>query len=99
MCITSIESFAVGLPMRKPVIMVGETVQHPDNMLVRVATDNGLIGWGEAAPAPLMTGETLASIVAAVHHLKAALQGRNSVDIVGARRHGKPHVRQSRRQG
>jgi muconate cycloisomerase len=85
MHIESIEPFAVGLPMRKPVIMAGEEVRRADNVLVRIGADNGLVGWGEAASAPLMTGETIASIVAAVHLIAPALQGRAAADIEGAR--------------
>jgi muconate cycloisomerase len=82
--IKSIEPLAVSLPMLKPVIMAGEEVRRADNVLVRVETDNGLVGWGEAASAPVMTGETLQSIVAAVQFLTPALQGRDATDITGA---------------
>ena len=84
MKIKSIEPIAVSLPMLKPVIMAGEEVTRADNVLVRVETGDGLVGWGEAASAPVMTGETLESIVAAVHFLAAALRGREAVDIAGA---------------
>lgn len=82
--IKSIEPIAVGLPMRKPVIMAGEDIRRADNVLVRVTADNGMTGWGEAAAAPLMTGETIESMVAAVHWLSAALAGRPVADIAGA---------------
>ena len=84
MRITSIEPIAVSLPMKKPVIMAGEEVRRADNMLVRIETDTGLVGWGEAASAPVMTGDTLESLVAAVHHLRPALIGRDAADIEGA---------------
>ena len=61
--IKSIEPIAVSLPMRKPVVMAGEEVRRAENVLVRVEADNGLIGWGEAASAPVMTGDTLESLV------------------------------------
>jgi L-alanine-DL-glutamate epimerase-like enolase superfamily enzyme len=83
--IKSIETIPVSLPMRKPVIMAGEEVCRADNVLVRIETDGGLTGWGEAASAPLMTGETVASIVAAVHYLAPALAGRDTADFDGAR--------------
>jgi len=63
--IKAIEPFAVGLPMVKPLIMAGEEVRRADNVLVRLESEDGLIGWGEAAAAPTMTGETLAGVVAA----------------------------------
>ncbi|MGH6726225.1 MAG: mandelate racemase/muconate lactonizing enzyme family protein [Pseudolabrys sp.] len=84
MRIKSIEPIAVSLPMLKPVIMAGEEVRRADNVLVRIEADNGLVGWGEAAAAPLMTGETLESIVSAVHFLEPGLRGRDPGDIEGA---------------
>jgi L-alanine-DL-glutamate epimerase-like enolase superfamily enzyme len=82
--IKSIEPIAVSLPMRKPVIMAGEEVRRADNVLVRIETADGLTGWGEAASAPVMTGDTLESIVSAVHYLEQALRGREPADIAGA---------------
>jgi muconate cycloisomerase len=82
--IKSIEPFAVSLPMLKPVIMAGEVVHRADNVLVRIEADNGLVGWGEAASAPIMTGDTLESLVSAVHYLEPALRGRDPIDIGGA---------------
>lgn len=84
MRIRTIEPIAVSLPMLKPVIMAGEEVRRADNVLVRIEADNGLVGWGEAASAPVMTGETLESIVSAVHYLDPALRGRELADIAGA---------------
>ena len=84
MHIKSIEPIAISLPMLKPVIMAGEEVRRADNVLVRIESDNGLVGWGEAASAPVMTGETLESIVSAVHYLEQALRGRSAADIAGA---------------
>jgi muconate cycloisomerase len=57
--IITTEPIAISLPMRKPVIMAGEEVRRADNVLVRIESDNGLVGWGEAASAPVMTGDTL----------------------------------------
>ncbi len=85
MQIKSIEPIPVSLPMLKPVIMAGEEVRRADNVLVRIETDNDLVGWGEAASAPVMTGDTLESIVSAVHYLKPALCGREGADIAGGR--------------
>ena len=85
MHVASITPIAVGLPMKKPVIMAGEEVRRADNVLVRIATDDGLVGWGEAASAPVMTGETAESLLAAVRHLAPVLTGRDPRDVEGAR--------------
>jgi len=82
--IKTIEPIAVSLPMLKPVIMAGEEVRRADNVLVRIEADNGVVGWGEAASAPVMTGDTLESIVSAVQYLSVALHGRDAADISGA---------------
>jgi muconate cycloisomerase len=84
MKIVRLEPIAVGLPMLKPVIMAGEAVRRADNVLVRVRSDDGFVGWGEAASAPTMTGETVPGMVAAVRHLASALEGRDAADIAGA---------------
>src|SRR6188508_353708 len=83
--IKSIEPIAVRLPMKKPVIMAGEEIRAAENMLVRVEASDGNVGWGEAASAPVMTGETLASMVAAVNLMAPALLGRDPGDLAGAR--------------
>jgi L-alanine-DL-glutamate epimerase-like enolase superfamily enzyme len=82
--IKAIEPIAVSLPMKKPVKMAGETVTRADNILVRIETDDGVVGWGEAAAAPTMTGETVASMMAAVTHMAPGLLKRSADDIAGA---------------
>jgi muconate cycloisomerase len=82
--IVKIEPIAVSLPMKKPVVMAGEEVRQADNLLVRIEADSGIVGWGEAASAPTMTGETIESMSAAVHYLAPTLFGREAADIDGA---------------
>jgi muconate cycloisomerase len=84
MKIASIEPVAVALPMKKPVFMAGVEIRQADNVLVRIASDTGVVGWGEAASAPTMTGETVESMMAAIAYLAPALHGREAADIAGA---------------
>ena len=84
MHIAAIAPLPVSLPMKKPVIMAGEEVRRAENVLVKIATNDGRAGWGEAASAPVMTGDTLESLVAALHHLAPALIERDPRDIDGA---------------
>jgi muconate cycloisomerase len=79
--ITAIEAIAVSLPMKKPVQMAGETVARADNVLVRVESGDGVVGWGEAASAPIMTGETTASMMAAVNFISPNLLERAADDF------------------
>jgi L-alanine-DL-glutamate epimerase-like enolase superfamily enzyme len=82
--IKAIEPIAISLPMKKPVQMAGETVARADNVLVRIEADDGTVGWGEAAAAPTMTGETCASMMAAVAHITPVLLKRAADDFAGA---------------
>jgi len=70
--------------MNKPVQMSGETVARADNVFVRIETADGVQGWGEAASAPTMTGETVASMMAAIEYLTPKLIGRDVNDLAGA---------------
>ncbi|HEY1542752.1 MAG TPA: enolase C-terminal domain-like protein [Xanthobacteraceae bacterium] len=84
MKITLIEPIAVAFPMKKPVHMAGVEIRQADNVLVRLETDTGLVGWGEAASAPTMTGETVESMMAAIAYMVPAVLGRDPEDIAGA---------------
>jgi muconate cycloisomerase len=84
MKIKAIEPIAVSLPMKKPVQMAGETVARADNVLIRIESDDGVVGWGEAASAPTMTGETVASMMAAAALMAPGLAGRAADDFAGA---------------
>ena len=83
MKIKRVEPIAVSFPMKKPVFMAGVEIRQADNVLVRIEADNGVIGWGEAASAPTMTGETVESMMAAVGYLVSAVEGRPAEDIAG----------------
>ncbi|MFY9770621.1 MAG: enolase C-terminal domain-like protein [Xanthobacteraceae bacterium] len=84
MKIKTIEAIAVRLPMKKPVQMAGETVAQAENVFVRVESDAGAVGWGEAAAAPTMTGETIAGMMAAIELMRPKLFGRAAYDFAGA---------------
>ncbi len=84
MRIKRVEPIAVSFPMKKPVFMAGVEIRRADNVLLRIEADNGVVGWGEAASAPTMTGETVESMMAAIGYLTPALEGRPAEDIAGA---------------
>jgi muconate cycloisomerase len=77
--IRRVDAIPVALPLRKPVKMAAETVTHTRNILVRIEAADGTVGWGEAASAPTMTGDTLAGLYAAVRdHLAPPLIGEDA---------------------
>ena len=78
--IVRVEAIPVALPLKKAVVMAGERIERAYNLLVRVEAENGLVGWGEAASAPLMTGDVLAGMVAAVNnHLAPLVTGQDAL--------------------
>lgn len=84
MKITKIETIPVKVPL-KPFLTTktahGEHVDSP-YVIVRVHTDDGLIGLGEATLAPRWSGETSESCLAAINQLIApALVGEDPLNI------------------
>ncbi len=77
--IRRVDAIPVALPLKSPMKMSGITIAKAENLLVRIEAANGSVGWGEAASAPTMTGDTLGGLVAAVRdHLAPALIGQDA---------------------
>ena len=77
--IRRVDAIPVALPLKKPMAMAGVTVSRALNLLVRIEAGDGAVGWGEAASAPTMTGDTLSGLVAAVRdHLAPLLIGEDA---------------------
>jgi muconate cycloisomerase len=77
--IRRVDAIPVALPLEKGVAMAGGTVGCASNLLVRIEATDGSVGWGEAASAPTMTGDTLGGLIAAVRdHLAPLLVGADA---------------------
>jgi muconate cycloisomerase len=77
--IRRIEAIPVALPLKSPMKMAGITIATAENLLVRVESADGAVGWGEAPSAPTMTGDTLGGLVAAVRdHLAPLLTAKDA---------------------
>jgi len=77
--IRRVDAIPVALPLQNPVAMSGGTIAHAHNLLVRIEARDGTVGWGEAASAPTMTGDTLGGLKAAVsEHFAPLLIGRDA---------------------
>ena len=76
MKIVELEAIPFTIPYRKPLRFASGEVHVADHVLVRVHTDDGVVGAAEAPPRPYTYGETQESIVAVVEKLFApALTG------------------------
>jgi len=77
--IRRIDAIPVALPLKSPMKMADITITKAENLLVRIESADGLVGWGEAPSAPTMTGDTLGGLVAAVRdHLAPQLIGKDA---------------------
>ena len=77
--IRRVEAIPIALPLKSPMKMAGITITTAENLLVRIETADGQVGWGEAPSAPTMTGDTLGGLVAAVRdHLAPLLIGKDA---------------------
>jgi muconate cycloisomerase len=78
--IRRVDAIPVALPLKAPMAMSGVTIATAENLLVRIEAKGGAVGWGEAASAPTMTGDTLGGLIAAVRdHLAPLLLGQDAL--------------------
>jgi L-Ala-D/L-Glu epimerase len=81
MKVTRVEAIPFAIPYTKPLRFASGEVHTADHVLVRVHTDDGVVGTAEAPPRPFTYGETQASIVAVVDGLLApAVVGRTLLE-------------------
>jgi len=80
MKITDIRVETVDIPLLTPFKTALRTVTRIENVMVWVTTDSALIGYGGAAPAAAITGETLASISGAIEYIRDHLVGMSLED-------------------
>lgn len=73
MRIKDISCSVVTIPLTSTFKTALRSVDRVDNVLVTVTTESGLVGYGSAAPAAVITGETVGSIVAGVNHIRDSL--------------------------
>lgn len=78
MKIVQMDTFKIAVPLNKPFKTALRTVNTAEAIYVKVICDNGVIGWGEAPPTLVITGDSLQSIEAAIQTvIKPVLIGRS----------------------
>ncbi|WP_432362505.1 mandelate racemase/muconate lactonizing enzyme family protein [Sporosarcina sp. UB5] len=73
MRIRSIETIPVAVPLTKSFKTALRTVTTAYAMYVKITTEDGRVGWGEAPPTHVITGDSLGSITYAVNEVIAPL--------------------------
>ncbi len=75
-----IKDISIGL-VHIPLIKVFKTALRSadsfDMIVVKITTDNGIVGYGETAPSKAVTGNTKESIISTLNFLKPSLIGKN----------------------
>jgi len=77
--IDKIDTILISIPLKKPMYMSGRCLTHADNLIIRIEA-GGMIGWGEAASAPRMTGDILPGMKAIVEKFFTPILLNQSID-------------------
>jgi L-alanine-DL-glutamate epimerase-like enolase superfamily enzyme len=81
--IRDVEIYVFDLPLASPFrISIGE-MKAANDLLVRIVTNQGIVGLGEACPFPPITGETQATNAAAARAIREMLVGKNPLAVDG----------------
>ncbi len=71
--IKSIETYRGAIPLHTPFKTALRTVTVAETIIVKVTCEGGIVGWGEAPPTHVITGESLASIDYAIQSIFKSL--------------------------
>lgn len=81
MKITDIKTYMIRVPLVRPFRISLGVITHAVSCLVQIETDEGITGYGEGSPGPLITGENLEGTVETIRVLKSKLIGMDPRDI------------------
>jgi len=84
MKITDIKLGHILVPLKKPFKTALRRVDSVENVVVKIETDSGQVGYGEAPPTGVITGDTIGSIIGAIEeHIKVLLIGMDIENLEG----------------
>ncbi len=90
--IKDIEIYYFDIPLAQPFKIAIGTVTAATDVLIRVITNEGLIGLGEASPFLPITGETQETNITAARHIRDMLIGKDPLSIESHLREMKPFM-------
>ncbi len=76
MKITNIRTTTLKAPLKTPFITSLRRVDALEDIVVIIECDDGSVGYGEGAPTPVITGETMGTMVAAIEYIKPFIIGK-----------------------
>lgn len=86
MNIEAIDIYPLSIPFRQPIkVAIGiKTAAH--NVIIKIVTETGIVGWGEASPSPYITGDTQESSIVLARQLASLIIGKNALALVERQR-------------
>lgn len=75
MVITDIQFRIMNFRFEEPMKVAFATITDMDSCIIKILTDEGITGYGEAAPLPFVTGDDLDTVLAVGKQLRNALIG------------------------
>jgi L-alanine-DL-glutamate epimerase-like enolase superfamily enzyme len=81
--VNDVEIFAFDVPLREPFRIAIGTMTAANDVLVRIHTDGGIVGIGEACPFPPITGETQQTNLAMAVSIRDIVRGKDPLAIEG----------------
>jgi L-alanine-DL-glutamate epimerase-like enolase superfamily enzyme len=79
--VKDVEIFAFDVPLREPFRIAIGTMTAANDVLVRLHTDGGIVGIGEACPFPPITGETQQTNLAMAVSIRDIVRGKDPLTI------------------
>lgn len=81
MKITNIKTQILKAPLKNPFITSLRRVDALEDLVVILECDDGSCGYGEGAPTPVITGETMGSMIACIEYIKPHIIDREIEDF------------------
>lgn len=78
MKISSMDIYPIRLGLKVPIPMSSGVIESCDNVLVRLTSDDGVVGWGEGVEAPSLTGHHQADIATHLQELRPLVVGEDA---------------------
>jgi len=81
MKIINIRTTTLKAPLKNPFITSLRRVDTLEDLVVIIECDDGSVGYGEGAATPVITGETMGSMIACISYIMPHLIGRDIEDF------------------
>ena len=81
MMIQSVDIYTLDVPLLKPFKIAIGVRESIKNIVIKIVTDTGLVGWGEASPSAYIIGDTAETAYQAAQAIAQQVLGKNPLAI------------------